>query len=92
MATRSPSDPPPVEPLLSVADIQRRYPGLGERAARSRMRRIGAIEIGRALFVRPDDVVAFDAAEAAASRASHAAAKSDEAPIPRRGHWIERAA
>lgn len=91
MATRSIS-PSPVEPLLSVADIRRRYPGLGVRAARSRMHRIGAIAIGNALFVRPDDVLAYDAAEVAASRASRSTGPTGAAPSARRGHWLERAA
>ena len=88
MATHS-TPPPPNEPLLSVSDIRRRYPGLSQRTARRFMREIGAIEIGRTLFVRVEDLLALEAARLAGAGADSPPRSQQVRP---RGYWLGEAA
>ena len=86
MATHS-TPPAPNAPLLSVSDIRRRYPGLSQRTARRFMREIGAIEIGRTLFVRVEDLLALEAA-----RLAGADLPPQTKQARPRGYWLGEAA
>lgn len=84
--TSQPATANALAPLLSVQEVRLRYPGLSVRATRSLMRDVGAVEVGRKLFVRLDDLLAFEVAQA------RRCPVSDEAPQPEqvlpRGYWI----
>ena len=84
MATHS-TPPAPTEPHLSLADVQRRYPGLSARSARRFMREVGAIEVGRQPFVRVEDLLAFEASRAATARGNRSAPPAPPRP---RGYWM----
>ena len=78
-----------VEPLLSVPDVCLRYPGISPRAARELMRNVGAVQIGRRLFVRRADVLAHEVA----LRSSRSAGRPDAViSAPPRGYWVQRGA
>lgn len=72
-----------------MADVQLRYPGISTKMARRFMLDVGAIDIGRDRFVRPGDLLAFEASELQSGRLRRSALSES----PRgRGYWLGEAA